>query len=141
MTGHYGEVNAVVYMYDRGDDSFIASGGADKLVFIWNISKGIQVKQFRAHYEAINSLAYSGKFDALVSGSTDKSIIVWDKHGKVKNRIKNHSALVAALVYLERRNLLISASWDHHIYAQTLKVYDEEEFAWRKVMEKWTQWV
>ena len=41
MTGHYGEVNAVVYMYDRGDDSFIASGGADKHVFIWNISKGI----------------------------------------------------------------------------------------------------
>lgn len=27
LTGHYGEVNCVAYLYDRGDDSFIASGG------------------------------------------------------------------------------------------------------------------
>lgn len=27
MTGHYGEVNCVCYLYERGEESFIASGG------------------------------------------------------------------------------------------------------------------
>lgn len=27
MSGHYGEVHCVAYLYDRGEESFIASGG------------------------------------------------------------------------------------------------------------------
>jgi WD40 repeat protein len=27
MSGHYGEVNCITYLYDRGEESFIASGG------------------------------------------------------------------------------------------------------------------
>lgn len=78
LTGHYGEVNTVIYLYERNSDSFIASGGADKYIYIWNVDKAVQIKQFKGHYDAINTLTYSRKYEVIVSGSTDKLIVVWD---------------------------------------------------------------
>lgn len=39
LSGHYGEVNTVIYLYDKEEDSFVASGGADKIIIIWNLDK------------------------------------------------------------------------------------------------------
>ncbi|KAL4512320.1 hypothetical protein ABPG72_005322 [Tetrahymena utriculariae] len=129
LSGHYGEVNNVIYLYEKNQDSFIASAGVDKNIYIWNVDKAQQVKQFKGHYDSINTLTYSKKYEALISGSTDKLILVWDKNGKVKNRIKVHSALVSGLAYLERRNLLISAGWDNLVYVQYFKLFEDNEFA------------
>ncbi len=100
------------FMYD----CFIASGGSDKKIIIWNFQKGIQVKMFNGgHNEGVSCICY-GK-NCLISGGNDKGIVVWDKNGKILNKIKVHGGIVSAIAYVERKNILVSTSWDKYAFA------------------------
>lgn len=56
----------------------LASGGEDCKVRIWNLHKRSSTAILESHSSVIRSLEYSSEENALVSGSRDKTVTIWD---------------------------------------------------------------
>jgi WD40 repeat protein len=59
------------------DGSAIASGGVDKTIRIWNVKTGKTTQILSEHTAPVLSLSFSPKDETLVSGSADRSVMVW----------------------------------------------------------------
>ncbi|GMF09661.1 unnamed protein product [Phytophthora lilii] len=60
------------------DGKFLASGGRDKLVRVWDAEKGELQESFSGHRDAISALAFRLRSHSLFSGSLDRSIKHWN---------------------------------------------------------------
>lgn len=66
----------------------LASGGEDGKVRIWNLHKRTSAAVLDSHVSVVRSLDYSSEQSALVSGSRDKTAIVWDvRSWKIRSTI------------------------------------------------------
>jgi len=59
------------------DSKYLASGGHDKMVYIWNPLTLEHLHTFKGHRNIISSLAFRLKSHQLFSASNDKTIKVW----------------------------------------------------------------
>ena len=57
---------------------WIASGGEDSTVKVWDSRTGKLVRSFRGHRGLVSSVAFSPDGRRLVSGSRDHTVKVWD---------------------------------------------------------------
>ncbi|MBU2509966.1 caspase family protein [bacterium] len=73
--GHSRWIGSVAY---SPDGQFLASGGGDKLLKLWDIKTGREIKTFRGHQGYIDKVAYSPDGRFLASASTDQTVILWD---------------------------------------------------------------
>ncbi|KAG2767917.1 hypothetical protein JG687_00004000 [Phytophthora cactorum] len=60
------------------DGKFLASGGRDKLVRVWDVEKGELQESFTGHRDAVSALAFRLRSHSLFSGSFDRSIKHWN---------------------------------------------------------------
>ncbi|TYZ59333.1 hypothetical protein PybrP1_008513 [[Pythium] brassicae (nom. inval.)] len=60
------------------DGKFLASGGCDKLVRVWDAEKSELLESFKGHRDAVTSLAFHLRSHSLLSGSLDRSIKHWN---------------------------------------------------------------
>ena len=72
--GHVGPVYTVAF---SPDDTYLASGGADGTVRIWDLATG-QAQILAGHTDYVNTVAWSPDGTRLASGSRDISVRVWD---------------------------------------------------------------
>jgi WD40 repeat protein len=73
-----GWVNAVAWSHCG---KWLASGGDDKMVYIYD-AQTIEVKcPVTGHSGAVSSVAFSADGRWVMSGSKDKTIRLWDIHG------------------------------------------------------------
>ncbi|MBX3083226.1 MAG: protein kinase [Anaerolineae bacterium] len=68
-------INGVVF---SPDGQYVASGGRDGKVLLWERSTGKLMQTFEGHTDAIVGLAFSSDGSKLVTGSFDKTCILWD---------------------------------------------------------------
>lgn len=60
------------------DKKYLASGGIDRKIIIWDITSGKQLYSLTEHTLAVLSLAFSPDGKYLASGSADGSVKIWD---------------------------------------------------------------
>jgi WD40 repeat protein len=75
FVGHRAGVYALAY---SRDGRFLASGGEDGIIKIWEAATGRELRTFRGHSGLIMTLAYSRDGRLLASASWDKTVKVWD---------------------------------------------------------------
>jgi U3 small nucleolar RNA-associated protein 13 len=56
----------------------LASGSEEGKVRVWDLSKRKPIASLESHVSVVRSLSYSPAENALLSGSRDKTVIVWD---------------------------------------------------------------
>jgi len=68
----------------------IVSGGADKVIRVWDVQKGKESAILRGHGKAVCSLSFSLNGKVLASGSADGRIRIWDIETGETKIIKGH---------------------------------------------------
>lgn len=71
---------------------FLATGGEDKTVRLWDLSKGHEVSFPGRHVDSVNALSFSSDSRLLASGSGDGQIKLWDAWN-VFTRVSNGEVL------------------------------------------------
>jgi WD40 repeat protein len=131
QTGHTRSVDAVVF---SPDNRWLASGGKDNLIKIWDLSTGNILRTLYGHSSNIDALAVSpdGKLLAsgsgdigdkqdleaftkggVVSGAEDNTVRIWSvQTGRQLQILRGHQLPIAALAFSNDGRSLTSVSGD-----------------------------
>lgn len=107
-TGHTACVVAMAY---SPDGRYVASGGQDNTIIIWDLYSRKELRKLIGHTSFVNYISYSpdGKF--LASGSLDKTIRIWNvETGDELQCLKTESQIVY-VNYLKNSDFIISAAF------------------------------
>jgi WD40 repeat protein len=123
--GIHGDINAVVFTQD-GSRLFAAGGqpglfGEVREWSVWetNLTQSL-LRSFKAHKDAIYSMALSPDDKILATGSYDQKVKLWDTEtGKELETLSGHNGCIFGLAFRPDGKLLASASAD-----RTVKLWD-----------------
>jgi WD40 repeat protein len=110
LTGHSGPVYAVAF---SPDGRWLASGGADNVVKLWEVASGAEVRSFRGHTDYVSSLAFSPDGRWLASGSKDRTIRLWDvATGNELRTLARDTNWTLCLAFSPDGRWLASSGWE-----------------------------
>src|SRR5206468_1110806 len=98
---------AVLTLAWSPDGKYIASGGADGSVQVWNATTAHTYVTYRGHTAAVNALVWSPDGKYIASGGADSSVQVWDATtGHTLFTYHGHTAAVNAVEWQKGPHLL-----------------------------------
>lgn len=113
QSGHTNRVRAVTF---SPDGLFIASGGADGRIVIWNVANLAQQSRWNAHADGVNTLAFSLDGQGLLSGGEDRQIVLWNPFtGELIRNYSGHGGAVNSLAFNNDGTLFASGADDDRI--------------------------
>lgn len=112
LDAHESAAQAVAYVTsERGPR--LASGGADKLVKLWNLDTLDRVRTYRGHKDFISAVAFSPDGKQLASASLDGNIRIWSLgSGRALRRLYGHRGRVGSLAFSPDGKTLASSGSD-----------------------------
>jgi WD40 repeat protein len=126
--GHTGAVKAVAW---SPDSRFIASGGYDNTLQIWEAARGTLRSTFRGHLDPIVAVAWSPDGQSLVSGSLDTTASIWDfATGHLITSYRGHSDAISSLAWAPRTSSTPSSTATRIVSGSedsTVQVWDTEQ--------------
>lgn len=118
QTGHTMRVNCLSF---GPANRWLASGGADNTIKIWDVASGRELRALTGHSGWVNALAISPVGDVLASGSNDLSVRIWRvAAGTVQSVLQGHDKPIAALAFGRGGEVLASSSIDGAIKIWTV---------------------
>src|SRR5437660_7950415 len=75
QTGHSKGVNCSVF---GPDGRWLASGGSDNLIKIWQVASGRELRALTVHTNYVKSLAATRNGQCLAAGSSVRTVTVWN---------------------------------------------------------------
>jgi len=100
------------------DGTLLASAGDDRLIRLWNLRTGKQIRQFAGDSDAIFSVAFSPDGRRLASGSADDTVRLWNvfatgsETGQVGQPLTGHHDYVWSVAFSPDGSTLASGSQD-----------------------------
>ena len=102
------------------DGQYLASGGWDNTIKIWNVNNGQLKQTLTDHSNSVWSVAFSADGQYLASGSGDKTIKIWNvNNGQLKQTLTDHSDSVLSVAFSADGQYLASGSRD-----TTIKIWN-----------------
>jgi mono/diheme cytochrome c family protein len=113
FSGFTGSIHAIAL---HTDSSHVAAGGDDKVLRLWDLAKGHEVRQFRGHKDEVTCAAFSPGGLWLVSGGRDRTVRLWDvASGKELRALVGHTAAVRCVAVSPDGWVIASGGDDHAI--------------------------
>ena len=113
QTGHTTRINCVVF---GPEGKWLASGGADNQIKLWDAASGRELRSLNGHTGWIKSLAVSTDGLWLASGSNDRTIKVWNvASGAEARNFTGHTGPIESLAFSFDGRWLASGSADGSI--------------------------
>jgi WD40 repeat protein len=121
--GQHGGVEAIAF---SADGRWLASGGTDGSVRLWDVDTGKAIQIMRGHGREVTSLVFSRNGKVLTSGGRDHTIRRWNPEtGKHLQARDGHSGPVCAIAISSNGRLAASAGHDLAIHLWLLATGQE----------------
>ncbi len=129
---HYLGVNTLSFSQD---DKYLASGGEDGIIKIWDVMSGELIRELDAHYLGVNTLSFSQDDKYLASGGEDGIIKIWDvMSGKLIREQKMSGSIISlryfplkggtALITLDENGIILKIKGNHLRHKTKFKLPD-----------------
>merc|ERR1719499_2082868 len=104
--GHRGTVNAVAFNPSMKQ---VASGGADKIVMVWNFKPELRAFKFQGHKNTITGVQFAPSGKLIASCSVDHTIRLWQPtvRGDCKT-LRAHTSPVRSVAFSQDERFLLS---------------------------------
>ena len=117
-----GHQNAVQALAADPQGQWIASGGADRTVRLWNLESREVRRTFRNNPDFISALSFSPDSNVLAAGNLDGTIKLYSTlSGRVQRTFPNHKDKVTAIAFSPAGDILASAAGDGSVRIRGLK--------------------
>ncbi|MBN9246372.1 MAG: serine/threonine protein kinase, partial [Hyphomicrobium sp.] len=117
-----GHDNAVQAIAADAAGQWIASGGADRAIRIWNADTRDTRRIYRNNSDYISSLAFSADGTMLAAGGLDGSIKLLSMNSyRMQRSLGGHTARITSLAFSSSDDLMASASEDGVVRIRSLK--------------------
>lgn len=119
LAGHQSAVQAVAA---APSGRWLASGGADRTVKLWNLDSNTLRRSYRKHADFVSALAFAPDGETLASGGLDGAVHVWSTaSGLLLRSLSGHSARITSLAFTPDRAFIASAAEDGTVRVRGLK--------------------
>ena len=110
----FAEINNEIFAIAcSADGRFVATGGKDNRVYLWDSATSQQVAILEGHSYWVWSLAFSPDTRLLASGSFDRTIRIWDvATARCLKVLEGHSKWVWSVAFCINGEKLVSAGYD-----------------------------
>ncbi|MBL8884121.1 MAG: serine/threonine protein kinase [Hyphomicrobium sp.] len=117
-----GHSNAVQALAADRSGTWLASGGADKTVKLWNLETGEVKATYRNHSDYVSALAVTDDGAMVASGTLDGVVRLWTRSTRRPLRtFSAHRTRITALTFSPDGQLLASAAEDGSVRVRGLK--------------------
>ncbi|KAJ8495757.1 hypothetical protein ONZ51_g1552 [Trametes cubensis] len=109
-------------VYFSPDDKYLAAGGEDKQIRVWDIAERRVRMTFEGHQHEVYSLVFSHDGRWIVSGSGDRTVRIWDVNQGTIHKIltvperENADAGVTSVCISPDGRLVAAGSLDFIVY-------------------------
>lgn len=102
------------------DPQFVSTSSWDSTVKVWEVNKSYQ--GLGAKYQGENNMdhavlghCWSPDNSVIFGACADNTVKMWDLKANSVQKLGEHSSCVKDVMFCEKNNILISASWDGHL--------------------------
>ena len=113
LVGANGHTHTILCMAFSSDGRFLASGGFDWNICVWDVNSGDLLNRIKGHANAVTCVRFSQDGRRLISGSQDGTVRFWEPiSGQELLTLENHSDWVNSIAFDPSERILASASND-----------------------------
>lgn len=110
VSGHLGWVRSVAV--EPGNEWFV-TGGADRLIKVWDLASGTLKVTLTGHINAVRGLAISSRHPYMFSAGEDKQVFCWDlEYNKVIRKYTGHLSGVYSMALHPTLDVLFTGGRD-----------------------------